>query len=81
MSDVRPGTDLYAHSIDYPIQLDGDASDWDEYKAFKLNYAEQNLIQIQQAYRPQSLSFKHMIGRYDKFLYALFEVLDDNLVL
>jgi two-component system sensor histidine kinase ChvG len=80
MSDVRPGTDLYAHSIDYPIQLDGDASDWDEYNTFKLNYAEQNLIQMQQAYRPQSLSFRHMIGRYDKFLYALFEVLDDNLV-
>jgi len=80
MSDVRPGTDLYAHSIDYPIQLDGDISDWDGYQAFKLNYAEQNLIEIQQAYKPESLSFKHMIARYDKFLYAIFEVSDDNLV-
>jgi two-component system sensor histidine kinase ChvG len=80
MSDVRPGTDLYAHSIDYPIQLDGDVADWDEYSAFKMHYAEQNLIEIQQAYRPQSLSFKHMIGRYDKFLYAVFEVNDDSLV-
>lgn len=77
---VRPGTDLYAHSMDYPIQLDGDASDWDQYQAFTLNYAEQNLVQIQQAYRPQSLSFKHMIGRYDNFLYALFEVVDDSLI-
>ncbi len=80
VGNVRPGTDLYAHSMDYPIQLDGDASDWDEYQSFKLNYAEQNLVQIQQDYRPQSLSFKHMIGRYDNFLYALFEVIDDSLI-
>ena len=80
MNDVRPGTDLYAHSIDYPIQLDGNLSDWDEYSSFKLRYAEQNLIDIQQAYRPQSLSFDHMIGRYDKFLYAVFDVTDDSLV-
>jgi len=77
---VRSGTDLYAHTIDSPIQLDGDVSDWDAYQAFKLNFAEQNLVQIQQAYRPQSLSFKHMIGRYDNFLYALFEVIDDSLI-
>jgi two-component system sensor histidine kinase ChvG len=80
INDVRPGTDLYAHSIDFPIQLDGDVSDWDEYQTFKLHYAEQNLIEIQQTYRPQSLTFKHMIGRYDRFLYAVFEVSDDNLV-
>lgn len=80
LGDVRPGTDLYAHSIDYPIQLDGDNSDWAEYASFKLQYAEQNLIDIQQAYRPQSLSFKHMIGQYDSFLYAIFEVSDDQVV-
>ncbi len=80
VGNVRPGTDLYAHSMDDPIQLDGDASDWNEYQAFKLNYAEQNLVQIQQAYRPKSLSFKHMIGRYDNFIYALFEVVDDSMI-
>lgn len=81
LANVRPGTDLYAHQIDSAIQLDGNLADWQSYKTFQLKYAEQNLIEIQQAYRPQSLSFKNMIGQYENFLYAMFEVSDDQVVL
>lgn len=80
LSDVRPGTDLYAHQLDAPIRLDGNLNDWQDYQGFVLNYAEQNLVELQQSYHPQSLSFKHMIGQYDKFLYAMFDVKDDSLV-
>jgi dedicated sortase system histidine kinase len=80
LSDVRPGKDLYAHRIAYPIQLDGRLSDWQEYADLALHYGASNLIEQSQVYRPESLSFKHMVGQFDKYLYAMFDVTDDNIV-
>jgi dedicated sortase system histidine kinase len=80
LSDVTPGTDLYAHKITYPVQLDGDLSEWEEFRPLALEYGEQNLIDIRQAYSPDSLQFRHLIGEYEGFLYAMFEVQDDTLV-
>ena len=80
LSDVTPGTDLYAHKITYPVQLDGDLSEWEEFRPLALEYGEQNLVDIRQAYSPDSLQFRHLIGEYEGFLYAMFEVQDDTLV-
>jgi dedicated sortase system histidine kinase len=80
LSNVRPGKDLYAHRIAYPIQLDGRLSDWQEYQDLALDYGAPNLIEQSQVYRPESLNFRHMVGQYDKYLYAMFDVLDDNIV-
>lgn len=80
LKDVKPGTDLYAYKIVDPIQLDGRFSDWVDYRHLMLTYGEQQLISQDSAYMPESLSFQHMVGQYRQYLYAMFEVIDDNLV-
>jgi len=80
LADVKPGTDLYAHKIVDPIQLDGNLNDWLDYRHLGLNYAELNLIDNVQGYRPESLNFNHMVGQYGRYLYAMFEVTDESVV-
>ncbi|WP_340679554.1 proteobacterial dedicated sortase system histidine kinase [Paraglaciecola sp.] len=80
LSDVKPGTDLYAYQIAYPIQLDGKLDDWQEYQHLMINYGEPYLIDQVQDYDPQSLRFAHMVGQYDRYLYAMFNVIDDKVI-
>ncbi|NCP65043.1 MAG: proteobacterial dedicated sortase system histidine kinase [Paraglaciecola sp.] len=77
LSDVKPGTDLYAYKIAYPIQLDGELDDWQDYQSQKIHYADQYLLDQVQDYQPQSLHFEHMVGQFDRYLYAMFAVVDD----
>ncbi|MFT4653383.1 MAG: two-component system sensor histidine kinase ChvG [Patiriisocius sp.] len=81
LANITPGTDLYAHRIQYPIKLDGKLSDWQDYQDKMITYGATNLVEQSVIYSQSSLSFKHMVGQYDKFLYAMFEVSDDNVVL
>nr|WP_136252574.1 proteobacterial dedicated sortase system histidine kinase [Ningiella ruwaisensis] len=80
LSDVRPSKDLYAHRIQYPIQLDGRLSDWQDYRALSLRYGAENLIEQSAVYSPESLNFEHMVGQYENFLYAMFDVTDDKVL-
>ena len=80
LSSVRPGKDLYAHRIRYPIQLDGRLQDWQDYRDLSITYDGANLIEQSKVYDPSSLKFTHMVGQYDKFLYAMFSVTDDNVL-
>lgn len=80
-SNITPGTDLYAHRIEYPIKLDGKLSDWQDYQDKMIEYGATNLVEQSAVYNKSSLSFKHMVGQYDKYLYAMFEVTDDNVLL
>ena len=36
LTDVKPGTDLYAHKIHDPIRLDGELDDWLDYQHLSL---------------------------------------------
>ncbi|MCF2947462.1 proteobacterial dedicated sortase system histidine kinase [Paraglaciecola aquimarina] len=81
LTDVKPGTDLYAHKIAFPIQLDGKLDDWLDYQHLTMEYAEGHLFKHKQAYQPESLTFKHMVGQYGKYLYAMFDVTDDTVLL
>ena len=81
LTDVKPGTDLYAHKIAYPIQLDGKLDDWQDYRHLAIAYSQQNLINPIQGYQLDSLHFKHMVGQYDRFLYAMFDVTDNKVLL
>ncbi len=81
LTDVTPGTDLYAHKIAYPIQLDGRLSDWQDYQHLAITYAQQNLIDQSQVYQSESLQFSHMVGQYQAYLYAMFKVTDDVVLL
>lgn len=81
LANIKPGTDLYAHKISYPIKLDGELSDWQDYADKMLVYGASNLVEQSTVYKPESLSFKHMVGLYDKYLYAMFEVTDDKVIM
>lgn len=80
LPNITPGTDLYAHKIQYPIKLDGKLSDWQDYQDKMLNYGATNLVEQSAMYSESSLSFTHMVGQYDKYLYAMFDVKDDNVI-
>lgn len=80
LQDVKPGTDLYAHKIIDPIQLDGTLDDWIDYRHLANHYGQDQLIEQNSDYQPQSLSFEHMVGQYSQYLYAMFEVTDDHLL-
>ncbi|MDP5130478.1 MAG: proteobacterial dedicated sortase system histidine kinase [Paraglaciecola sp.] len=81
LTDVKAGTDLYAYKIAYPIQLDGQLDDWQDYQHLMLEYGAAYLIDPVQTYQPASLSFTHMVGQYDRYLYAMFKVVDDQVVM
>jgi len=85
LTDVKPGMDLYAHSIIDPIQLDGRLPDWQEYRELNLDlfYNGKYLLDKNQQgdYQESDLSFSHMVGIYNDYLYAFFEVTDDSVVM
>lgn len=80
LSDVRPGKDLYAHRISYPIQLDGRLSDWQDYQELTLQYQANSLLEQSTLYTQESLSFTHMLGQYENYLYAMFSVRDEAVI-
>ncbi len=81
LSDVKPGTDLYAHKLNAPIRLDGDLTDWQAYRHLTTWYDEKYLIDPIADYQQTSLSFEHMVGQYNQYLYAMFAVLDDTVLM
>ena len=91
LKDVRPGTDLYAPPIPYPIQLDGELNDWQQVDDLLTHYGANEIVERftnlhtndenqgaasvnKGTDKAISLSFEHMVGRYDQFLYAMFNV-------
>ena len=83
LKDVRPGTDLYAPPIPTPIQLDGKFSDWNAVSGLSQQYGEGQVVSWfgkVADFPPVTLSFNHMVGRYGKYLYAMFDVQDDSVV-
>ena len=82
LTDVKPGTDLYAHQIVDPIQLDGRLHDWHDYQHLAVHYDERYLLDTSTTeYREQDLSFDHMVGIYGNYLYAYFDVTDDAILM
>lgn len=81
LQDVKPGTDLYGHKILDPIRLDGRLGDWLDYRHLAVNYDQNYLLDNVADYSSDDLQFTHMVGIYDYFLYAFFEVIDDSTVM
>ncbi|WP_423906739.1 ATP-binding protein [Candidatus Spongiihabitans sp.] len=72
--------DLYAHELDNLIQLDGKLGDWESIQRFANFYTGDELLICSSDYDPDSFSLKNIIGHYQQYLYALFEINDDKLV-
>lgn len=82
LSDVKPGTDLYAHQIVDPIQLDGRIHDWFDYQHLAVHYNNHYLLDLSHSpYSEKDLSFDHMVGIYGNYLYAYFDVTDDAILM
>ncbi len=83
LKDVRPGTDLYAPFMTSPIQLDGKLKDWNSVQHLAREYDDEQVVTWFGNTFPRplvTLSFTHMVGRYDQYLYAMFNVTDDRVV-
>ena len=84
LSDVRQGRDLYAievsSDVSAPIQLDGNLEEWQEFQYEPYYYADDYVIENKENYDPKSLSFNHMVVKYEDHLYVMFEVTDDYIV-
>lgn len=79
IQQIQTGRDLYAYTMEDPIQLDGRLNDWPNFASRALEYdASYVLDNIEPA--SNSMTFKHMLFRYNRFLYLAFEVKDDDLV-
>ncbi len=80
LSDVRKGRDLYAIEVSTPIQLDGDLQEWQEFQYQPQFYGDDYVIDDKEHYQPKSLSFNHMVVKFENYLYVMFEVIDDYIV-
>ncbi|CAK8720960.1 histidine kinase [Candidatus Electrothrix laxa] len=72
--------DLYLFQLSNTIRLDGQLDDWRPELAEAEEFAREHLISSEGNYVLQSLNFRHLAGKQDKFLYALFDVQDDHVI-
>ena len=63
-----------------PIRLNGDLKDWQPGLESSEMFGEDHLLVSKQDYQPGSLSFRHLAGTQGEYLYAFFDVYDDELV-
>lgn len=63
-----------------PIRLNGDLRDWQPGIESSEIFGEDHLIASNPDYRPGSLSFRHLAGTQGEYLYAFFDVYDDEVV-
>ncbi len=80
LDQVVKGRDLYAYNLKNPIQLDGKLTDWESYQALFWQYDKRYLQKTDNKHQASDLSFEHMVGKFDNYLYALFKVTDNQLV-
>ncbi len=72
--------DLYAHRLDNPVQLDGKLGDWGALREHATYHTGGALFVCDENYNPRSFSLHNVIGHYEGFLYAMFEVNDQRVV-
>ena len=71
--------DLYAHRLDKPVQLDGVANDWEALRDYVAYHTGGGFF-CDENYSPHSFSLSNIIGYDADFLYAMFEVNDDQVI-
>ncbi|MGY8877299.1 MAG: proteobacterial dedicated sortase system histidine kinase [Pseudoalteromonas sp.] len=80
LDQVVKGRDLYAYNLKNPIQLDGKLNDWDNYQPLFWHYDKRYLQKTDNKDQASDLSFDHMVGKFDNYLYAAFKVTDNTLI-
>jgi len=77
---INDNRNLYARKLQQPIQLDGYIDDWSKHLEYSKRYSSEALIQGNTPYQQDSLSYQHILGRYGRYLYALFIVKDESII-
>ncbi len=72
--------DLYLFSLSNSIRLNGKVDDWQPELSQSEQFGAEHLLYAHDSYNPDSLSFKHMVGKRGKYLYGLFLVRDDRVI-
>jgi two-component system sensor histidine kinase ChvG len=90
-SRATEGVDLYVYPVFYPLAIDdGNLLDWRDYQQYEQHYEEgstnANPANALTSFRTASLpgdplSFRLMLGEYNRSLFAYLRVKDDNIVL
>ncbi len=77
LPSVEQGKDLYGYQLTEAIQLDGLHHDWPSFSQRAHFYDHQ-----QQLFgnKHSDLNFKASVGKYDKFLYLFFQVVDKKVI-
>ncbi|MDX1302087.1 proteobacterial dedicated sortase system histidine kinase [Photobacterium sp.] len=81
LQSVEKGRDLYAYELYSPILLDGKIGEWVEYDDKMMVYGRDHVQFSRRPYTANSISFKHMVGHYQGYLYAVFAVKDQQPVM
>ena len=92
---VEQGKDLYGYQLKQSIQLDGLNNDWPNIEERAHFYDQRQLLRsttvpsktetpsnkrsINTAENKSDLNFTAMLGKYDKYLYVFFEVVDNQI--
>ena len=77
LPNVEQGKDLYGYQLTEAIQLDGLHNDWPSFSQRAHFYDSQQQLFASEAL---SLNFKASVGKYDKYLYLFFQVVDNHVV-
>lgn len=72
--------DLYLFQLSNIIRLDGSLDDWRPELAEAEEFGREHLISSNDSYILQTLNFRHLAGKQENYLYALFDVQDDHVV-
>jgi dedicated sortase system histidine kinase len=77
LPNVEQGKDLYGYQLTEAIQLDGLRNDWPHFsqRAHFYDFKQQIF-----ANKPLSLNFKANVGKYEKYLYLFFQVVDNKVI-
>jgi len=75
LPNVKQGKDLYGYQLTEAIQLDGLHKDWPNFSQRAHFYDQQQQLF---ANEPLNLNFKASVGKYDKYLYLFFQVVDSQ---
>ncbi|HEC15937.1 MAG TPA: proteobacterial dedicated sortase system histidine kinase [Sedimenticola sp.] len=74
------GWTVYVHRLHSDIQLDGYSEDWAPYLRNARHYEAANILTDGASRQAPALSFDHLVGQRDGYLYALFRVRDDRII-
>jgi len=80
LPNVTKGQDLYAHNLEQAIRLDADNEDWGINRSFKNRYQNTQLAEQTEKTNTNTnnVHFNQLLGKRDGFLYAYFEVSNEN---